>query len=289
VYPAEPPIVTVESLRGLPVRQSSARMVVWVFDATTAEPDTARLLADHRDALRAHQIAILGLYCGPISDWSGRVLPMLRVADANYPCAVLEPTDRSAVGLWLSQEAHGPSAGLYVLASSGQLGGRADLDQAGMRAWLADLGADVLPAEHPAGLRQLRAARVRVLDLTSGRVLATAQARAEEPSTLARLLAAQLRRTLADPPLVAILPLRQTDRGADPNADAPDQGLLLAEQLGRALSEAGWSRLVAPREAVDVLAETGSGALAAEFTPEALARETPWQAILVGTTTAESP
>lgn len=117
VYPPTPPMVGEDELRNLLVRMDARRTVLWVFEDATVSGPTAQALAAGRDALRSRGIALLALYNGPPSDWSNRVVPMLKTSGANFICAVADPPRRPALGKWLSANPTSPTNGIYVLSA----------------------------------------------------------------------------------------------------------------------------------------------------------------------------
>jgi hypothetical protein len=282
VYPSEPPVVGAEGLRGLIVRFDAPRTVLWIFDAPSACPRTAGLLAEHRDALRTRKIALAGVYTGDPSDWSARITPLLKEADANFLCAVLDPASHSAVGLWLSGRASAPPPGLYVLSQSRRAHRQADNNESSVRRYLERLTLDEQISTRPAEPHARHRAQARVVELASGRTLASAEAQADDPAGLIQLLALQLSAALPAPARVAILPLRQTGR-ADP--EVPDAGLGLSDNLGRCLHAAGWQSIVPAHQVRETLGDLGQSRFSVEFAPSELAVQTNWNAILVGTFT----
>lgn len=123
VYPSDPPVVGLEDLRAALVRLDTP-VLLWVFERADRQPE-ARLLARQRDELRPAGVSVFGLFAGPPEEWRTGVTAMLKNADANFPCAVLDPSERAAVVAWLrgasSERADGVyalSRGLRVLASS---------------------------------------------------------------------------------------------------------------------------------------------------------------------------
>lgn len=294
VYPSDPPLVGAEELRGLLVRLDARKTLIWVFDDSPSCPDVAALLADYRDGLRVQNIAIVGLFTGPPLEWQTRAVPMLRAADANFPCAVLDPARRSAVGVWLGEYPAEPPAGAYVLAQTRRVVLRTGEDESSIRDCLDGLTGDVRLATRPAWtstssrpetLGNVRRAEVRLIEIASGRTLAQAEGRAEAPERLAKLLAEQLAGAVPEPPRAAILPLRQSARSQE---SSPGLGLAVAEHLGRYLVAAGWPHLVQAHEADAVLISLDQTPLGVEFNPAPLQGQTPWQAVLVGTAWPET-
>jgi hypothetical protein len=284
VYPSEPPVVSAEALRSWIIRLDSAKTAIWVFDASSASAETARLVAAYRDALRSRRSALIGLYTGAPSDWGSRVVPLLRSADANFPCAVVEPGQGPGIGVWLASQPSGPPPGLYVLSAERRVVARAT-DDASLRSLLEGM-AGTTPSTRPADVRPRWLARVRIVELASGRVLARAEAQADDPSRLARLISGELTRSLASPPPLAIAPLRQIGPA---ERESHDQSLLFSEQLGRELAAAGWQNLIPVQTVGETLKTLGRGPLSAEFDPGELSTQTHWQALLVGTMAVNAP
>lgn len=279
IYPGEPPVVSDQGLRGLLVRLDASCSLIWVFDLETVCPATARLLAEHRDALRLQNVALVGLYTGKPEEWPSRVVPILKQADANFPCAVLEPASHSTAGVWLTRRASVPAPGLYVLSANRRVIPQAADDESSMRSCLHQLTHDPGSLSRPAGISPLYHAQVRVLDLATGRMLAQAEAEAEETAGLTQLLAVQLHAALPSAPRIAVLPFRQQDRN---KPHGPDLELSLADDLCRCLVAAGWHDLIPAHQVRTVLEDLDEGRFAVEFAPDRLVAETNWQAILVG-------
>lgn len=282
IYPGQAPVVSDQGLRGLLVRLDADCSVIWVFDRGTACPSTAQLLAEHRDALRLQDVALVGLYTGQPEDWSSRVVPILKQGDANFPCAVLEPASHSTAGVWLARRAAVPAPGLYVLSAARRVVLRAGADHSSMRSCLHQLAHDPKSASRPGGISPLYYAQVRVLDLASGRTLAQAEAEADETAGLIQLLAVQLHAALPSASRVAVLPFRQQGRN---KPYGPELELSLADDLVRCLTAAGWHDLVPAHQVREVLKDRDEGRFAVEFAPDRLAAETNWQTILVGSVT----
>ena len=285
VYPADPPVVSAETLRSWIIRLDSAKTAIWVFDAATASADTARLLADSRDALRARQTALISLYTGLPSDWASRVVPLLRSADANFPCAVIEPGQGPTIGVWLASHPSVPPPGLYVLSAERRVIARAIGDEATVRNLLDGLAGNV-PASQPGDTRPRWLARVRIVELAGGRVLARAEAEADAPSRLARLIAVELSKSLPSPPALAVAPVRLIGPA---ERHTNDSGILFSHRLGEELAAAGWQNLIPVQTVDEMLKASGHGPLSAEFDPGALSAQTDWQAILVGTIAVNAP
>jgi hypothetical protein len=293
VYPSDPPVVGAEELRGLVVRLDARRTLIWVFNDSPGCSSVAALLADRRDELRAEGIALAGLFTGPPTDWQGRAVPLLRGAEANFPCGVMDPGRRPSLGVWLADHPDGPPPGLYVLGPNRRVQLRAAEDEAAIRECLDGLMGDGRITSRPAGgpiptqtssAAEVFLAEVRLIEIASGQTLARAEARAEELDALAQLLAEQLAAAVPHPPFVAILAMRQSSRDEE---KSPERGLTLSQGVGRHLTAAGWHRLVQAHEAGQVLASLDQTPLSVEFNPASLQGQIPWQAILLGAVSAE--
>jgi hypothetical protein len=249
---------------------------VWVFEDTASAPPTAELLAERRDALRAADTALVSLYTGRPEDWSTKVLPMLRAADANFICAVANPPQKPTLGLWLDQNPKSPSEGIYVLLQDRRVLVRAGPKEIAVREILVALSSPRSAASRPDGLAPSQWARVRIIDLSTGSVLASAEAQAAEPAILAEQLAARLATATQPPSPIAVLPLRQTGGNQS-------DGMRLADDLGKRLTAAGWPDVVPVSQACEVLSAANQSPLLAEFDPASLGVQTRWKSVLTGT------
>jgi len=281
VYPDRPPTVDRRSLGALLTGLDEDYAVLWVMVGINDESAaTATALSDKRHSLRAAGTSLVGLYTGPPSQWGPALLPMLRGAGANFVCVVVAPPARAGLAAWLTGNPRQFQPGLYVVDRSDRVVARFGAGPDGVAAMIADLNAGrLVPASRGAWAGPELHARVRLIELCSGKVIARATADAADAEVLVSALAHQLAATVRPAGTVAVIPIRRVgarEPGADVVASSP--GSLLADHLARR----GWPSVVGPASAGRTLAELRLGALEVEFAPSRLAPRVAWEAMVVG-------
>jgi hypothetical protein len=167
--------------------------------------------------------------------------------------------------------------GIYLVDRRQQFIGAYPADEIGINQLLAKLK----NVRDLAVFRQQESlyARVRLIRLYDGRVLAHATAEADKPGRLAEVLAEQLTDAISDPGRTALLRFRGT-------GNYPSEMKAVWETLSPDLTELlqanGWSTVVRGDRVEQVLARWKMTPMSVEFTPTRLAGRVSWQAVLVG-------
>ena len=127
------------------------------------------------------------------SHWQTDLLPMLRAARANFVCAAVDPPARENMTYWLAGQPRSLEAGLYVVDRSQRVLAHLCPRPAEVKATVGRLvdGTHAVFSAQPMEGESLWA-RVRVVELATGEVLAKATAEAPDAATLGGQLAQQL-------------------------------------------------------------------------------------------------
>ncbi|UCD28917.1 MAG: hypothetical protein JSV03_00075 [Planctomycetota bacterium] len=283
VYPENPPLINRSSLAGL-LRQLACRQtILWVISEIDEQtPILASDLSTDRDQLRLANVRVIGLYAGSPRNWNSKLLPMLRSAGANFICTVIEPPARAGIANWLNQKTQQMQSGLYLIDESQHI--IAQLPPLPNNA--KSLVADLTESKHPSIATQpasniIIQARIRLISLADGRIIASIAADAPNFEILTEDIARELSRQIKPTGTVAVLPIR---RLGDPHPQSASLGTALPAYL----TGHGWPSVVGADKTNKMLSKLDLSAMAIEFDPLRLANHVSWEAVIAGTVTCSS-
>jgi hypothetical protein len=278
VYPPHPPIVDRQKLEQLMARLDGEITILWVMGRDWEKVrSTAEVLSRNRHAVQQFGGQIIGLYTGQSRDWTPQVVPALKSAGGNFPCAVLAPPAKAGMAAWLTGDPRQIRPGLYVVDRLQRVVCSYRPDSQAVKTLIEDLTKGGI-------LEKLRrqevfCIRARLIRLADGKVLANAVSEADKTDILASDLAGQLTGAVSNPGVVALIPFRRI--GHD-GGQWRAIWSTFAIELTELLQANGWPAIVEGRPVQKVLAQRGLTAMSVEFDPSRLATRVSWRAILVG-------
>jgi len=281
IYPDRPPIVNRESVEHLLTQLGCSKIILWIFHGIDENASQwASKLAKSQEQLRRTNIRIAALYAGPPSDWDTVLVPMFRGIHANFICAVIEPPAKASLAAWLTGDPRQLKSGLYVVDRCKRVTDRYYLTSDNLEQWMTQLAKGETQSNISRTESQTRFhARIRLIELSTGKVLAHAVSDAIRLEAVADDLAAQLSNQMKAPHTVAVLPFRWVSQSEPNLRDRLALGKLLSRQLAARYE---WPSVIEPEITLKILRKNDLTPMAVEFAPSRLAERASWEWIIVG-------
>lgn len=272
-YPSRPPVLTVPDLQSLTDQYNRRHRIVlldvwagWSGRCRSEIADLARLQSE----LAGEDFQVISCNLDGPDQWTGRTVPMLQAAGANFPCVVIRPENRSALRQWLDPNWSYDLPARFIVDRRGEVAVRmfssTAIDEVGSHARRL-----VARAGKPASFAGLSdsavSLRMKLVNVRTGQyqtlsdVMSDPADSARLASRIVRVLEAQVDRTAN--PRIAVLPFGSTRDRSRPVA----LGLETAERIVALLRQDGYYDLVGPARTQRMIRDADLSALGIDFDP----------------------
>lgn len=271
-YPARPPVLNVDGLKAFTERFRHHVLILefWASWSPRSREEIT-LLADMETRLHYKGLRVIACTLDSPDDWSGRTVPLLQAAGANFPCVVVSREARREIKDWLAPGWSYDLPARFLIDRDGRIISRTFSDTP--LATVTSLVHQTLSDDdgHVAALTTLgddgTALRAKLVNVGTGEweSLPAALSDAPDAERLAEEIAAYVAARLdrANNQRIAILPFPPSTN----RRTASPFGTETARQIRGSLRRRGFFDLVGPVEAKRMISHAGISAMAIDYDP----------------------